>query len=75
MKRKPKLVGVWVAAVTPQLDLIKWGKDGDTEYPYPTRRQAVNQAQYLCSTDTHRDDRFYLLKVFDNGQMRTDELT
>jgi hypothetical protein len=30
---KPKIVGYWAVQVTPQLDLIKWGKGGDTVYP------------------------------------------
>lgn len=70
----PKLVGCWVVGVSPQQDLMKWGRDGDTEYPYGTREEALEQANYLKESIGHEEDRFYILNVFENGQMRTDEV-
>ena len=67
-------VGSWVVAITKQLDLIKWGIDGDTVKPYPPNSpEVLTQLKYLSSCKTHKDDRFYILQVFSNGQMRTDE--
>src|SRR5262245_13539573 len=45
---QPKHVGTWVLAVLDCNELVKWGKDGDTEFPYPPDDQeAVEQAKYL----------------------------
>lgn len=71
MDNKPKYVGTWTVAVTDEGDLIKWGKDGGTEYPYHTDEEANAQAQYLANTYNHMGDTLYLLKLFDNGQMVT----
>lgn len=68
---KPKHVGTWVLAVMQDGEITKWGKDGDTIFPYPPNdRQAVKQAKYLTGSKTHKDDRFYILHIFNNGQMK-----
>lgn len=71
---KPSLVGVWVMACTPEQDLIHWGNDGDTEFPYSTVEEAASQARYLVSSPNHENDRIYLVRVFSNGQIRTEEV-
>jgi len=67
-------VGFWVVAVSTSMDLIKWGKDGGTELPFKSYNDAENQCKALSETKTHKFDRFYILNVFPNGQMRTDEV-
>ena len=70
--KKPKLVGVWILAVTPQQELIKWGLNGDTVFPFPPEDETIVRkcADNLQKSDTHKDDVFYILHVFDNGQMK-----
>lgn len=68
---KPKIVGYWAVEVTPQMDLIKYGKGGDVVFPYSRPSQAVKQCQALME---HSISSFYLLRVFDNGQMKTFEV-
>lgn len=69
--REPKKVGTWVLACTPQGELIKWGKDGDTVMPYPPDdKDAVDQARHVAADGAHKDDTLYILHVFDNGQMK-----
>ena len=66
-------IGVWVVACTPQCEIVKWGKDGDTEQPFTSREEAQSHADYLTSTAEHSDDGFYLLFLYSNGQIRTEE--
>ncbi len=68
--KKPKLAGIWVFACTPQGEFMKWGKDGDTVYPFKTKAAALRQAEYISKSDSHVDDVIYILHVFDNGQMK-----
>ncbi len=75
VEETPKEVGCWVACCTPELDFIKWGIDGDTIYPYPTYEEALDQAKYLKEHPCHKTDKFYILVMFENGQMRTDEIS
>lgn len=68
---KPKHVGTWVLAVLDGGEITKWGKDGDTEFPYPPKSgEALAQAKYLAALPEHSEDTFYMLNVFDNGQMK-----
>jgi len=66
---KPRCVGYWAVQVTPQMDLIKWGHDGDTVKPYKTSNQALAQLKFLCKQEPNCN--YYMLKLFDNGQMKT----
>jgi len=66
---KPKIVGYWAVQVTPQMDLIKFGQDGDTIVPYKRPGAAMAQLRYLKREEP--DCRYYILRVFDNGQMKT----
>lgn len=63
-----KPVGFWVVD-TAGGECIKWGKDGDTEFPYPTEEESLAQAAFVAKTDD--DASIYILKVFANGQMVT----
>ena len=73
---EPKHVGTWVVAVTREQDLIKWGRGGDTVYPHgPDERNALQCVRHLMASPLHREDVFYLLRVFDNGQMLTVAVT
>jgi hypothetical protein len=58
--------------VTPQMDLIKYGRNGDVKRPYKTPDEALDNMMYLY--DNYTDCRFYMLKVFNTGQMVTFEL-
>jgi hypothetical protein len=65
-------VGTWVAVCTPEQDFIKWGRHGDTIYPYPPDDvEALEMARHVARSDVHENDRIYVLRVFDNGQMLT----
>lgn len=65
----PKSVGFWVEGVTPQSDIIKWGKDGDTVRPYANRKQAEDQVKYLKESKDQYD-RLYIVEMFSNGQCK-----
>ena len=70
-KAKPKCVGFWVIDVTNE-ELIKYGEEGDTEWPYETEEEARDQVSFLQDeADEHH--KIYILKVFDNGQILTIE--
>lgn len=66
----PHPVGYWVMEGTS--DLCKWGKDGDTEYPFDDKYEAARQAKYIHD-DYGGQQRVYILTVFSNGQMLTEE--
>jgi len=69
---KPLHVGTWVVCCTPEGDLIKWGKDGDTEFPFPPDdKDAQKQLNFLLNSKLHAKDVFYILHVFSNGQIKT----
>ncbi len=72
-KARPKVVGWWAVEVTPQQDLIKFGQDGDTVRPYKTAEEAMDQIEYLKENELDDKCRYYMLKVFNNGQMVTYE--
>jgi hypothetical protein len=72
----PTCVGFWVME-----GLIKWGKDGDSVFPYPTEEDARDQVAYLREEHDKRPARHLMrplilciLKVFDNGQILTIEV-
>ena len=72
-KKEPKHVGTWIMAVMPGGEITKWGKDGDTEYPYtPGRddRAMLANVIFLSQQTEHQDDAFYILHVFSNGQLK-----
>lgn len=67
-------VGFWACAATASMDLIKWGQNGGVENPYKSYQEAEDQCRALAETKTHKFDRFYILNVFSNGRIRTDEV-
>jgi hypothetical protein len=69
---RPKVVGYWAMMVTPQMDMIKYGRNGDVKRPYKTPDEALDTMTYLY--DNYNDCRFYMLKVFNTGHMVTYEL-
>jgi hypothetical protein len=67
----PKHVGTWVMVVEDG-DLIKFGKDSDTEFPCdPDDKEAMEIAEQFAKCDIH--SHIYIAHVFDNGQMKTFE--
>jgi len=66
----PELVGIWVVACNSHREFIKWGLDGDTEFPFPPAQEdeALAQARYV--TDSDRLLRVHILHVFNNGQIK-----
>lgn len=66
---RPHIMGYWAIQITPQQEMIKFGADGDTKYPHKTARQAITACRNLKESDP--DCRYYILRVFDNGQMKT----
>ena len=69
----PDPVAWWAAAATPQGELIKWGYDGDTKLPFYTQADAIAQLRYLMEHESHSDDSFYLLHVYADGSIFTEE--
>jgi hypothetical protein len=63
------MIGCWVIEVTPGLDLIKWGRDNSDLLPHTSREESDAQVEHLMSLDEHRDSRFYVLVMFDNGEL------
>lgn len=64
----PNHVGTWVFEVDDS-EFTKWGKDGDTRFPFPPDdRDAINHAKYL--SEQPNIGQLYILHVFDNGQMK-----
>jgi hypothetical protein len=67
------VAGYWVMEGGP--DLMKWGRDGDTVEPFLSKEEAVEQARYLMGSKQEAgDSRFYVLTVFTNGQVLTEEV-
>jgi hypothetical protein len=64
------VAGYWVMEGSP--DLVKWGRDGDTVEPFLSREEAWDQARFLMGED--KNTRFYVLTVFENGQLLTEEV-
>lgn len=66
----PQHVGTWVLAISDG-ELMKWGKDGDTIFPFPPDdKDAILTAKHLLKSKIHRYDTIYILRVFNNGQMK-----
>ena len=70
---EPEVAGYWVFAIDPMGELMKWGLNGNTVFPYHRIENAEAQAQYLHGSDTHRNDTIYIVTVFNNGQMKQEE--
>lgn len=68
-KVRPKCVGFWAVQVTPQMDLLKFGEDSDTIHPYKTAKAAMAELSFLKGVDPN--SRYYILRLFSNGQMKT----
>ncbi len=66
---KPHCVGYWAVQITPQLDLIKFGLEGDNKHPFKTAAQAIAEVNHLKRQDPK--SRYFMLRLFDNGQMKT----
>lgn len=64
-----KVVGYWAVQVTPCMELIKFGLRGDNKYPFKSPHNAVKTLNHLYNHEP--DCGYYMLKVFDNGQMVT----
>ncbi len=73
--KQPKLAGVWACCCTPQCELIQWGIDGGTEFPYTSGIAAIKQCNYLKDCDDNlKDAQFFVLYVFENGQIKQEIL-
>ena len=66
---KPHVMGYWAIQITPQLDMIKFGIGGDNKFPHKRPAQALAACRALKESEP--DCRYYVLRVFDNGQMKT----
>lgn len=69
VRTRPRCVGYWVIQITPQQDLIKFGLNGDNKHPFKHPVGAVAEVNYLKRQDPK--SRYFMLRVFDNGQMKT----
>lgn len=69
-RAEPVHVGTWVLAVDEMRDIVHWGADGETGMPYPPDdKDALAQAEFLWEPDSP----VWLMRVFDNGQVKTFE--
>lgn len=67
--KKPRIVGYWAILITPQQDMLKFGQDGNVVFPHKRPREALAACRNL---KVHEPDcRCYILRVFNNGQMKT----
>lgn len=69
---EPKPVGYWVMS-SQAGEIIKWGLNGNTVFPYSRLEDAVEQAKSLTEPTEAMGERFYIITVFNNGQMKTEE--
>jgi len=53
--------------------LVKWGLNGNTVFPYRRIEDAVDQLKFLTEPTEAAGESFYLVRVFDNGQMKMEE--
>ena len=67
-----KPVGYWVLS-SQTGELMKWGLNGNTVFPYSRLEDAVEQAKALTEPTEAMGERFYIATVFSNGQMKTEE--
>lgn len=71
---KPKVLGYWVTSA-PDGVLMKWGTVANAK-PYTLKSEAVEQVDCLQKSEigpTYNSP-FYILTVFDNGQILTEEI-
>lgn len=68
-KTQPKVIGYWVFVATKTGELMNYGKDADTIYPFEFEDEAVDQAKYLSEENTE-EDCIYICTIFENGQMK-----
>lgn len=69
MRTRPRIVGYWAMQITPSLEMIKFGIDGDNKFPHKRPAAALTACRNLKETDP--DCNYYILRIFDNGQMKT----
>jgi len=62
---QPNKVGTWVMACNNQGELLKWGRDQNNPFP-PDHPDALSLITNLANTHNYR---FYLVHVYDNGQL------
>lgn len=74
--KKPKLVGIWVFVVTLDGDLMKFGQGSDTKFPFKPKhkKKVIKLAKKISKMKIHVNDTFYILEVFNNGQIKTYDL-
>jgi hypothetical protein len=66
----PKHVGTWVLVVDGG-EIMKYGKDSDTIYPYPPDdKEALEEAAHQARNEKSFNSTVYILHVFDNGQLK-----
>lgn len=68
---KATVIGYWLMEVSESLDLCKYGKGGDTVYPFKSMDAAK---EFHKGFPYDPDTRYYILELFSNGQMKTHEL-
>jgi hypothetical protein len=68
---KPKMIGCWVLAVTPQQEVIKYGRDNSDILPWPDRDSSDSHVEFLMSQPEHANSQFYVLMVYNTGHMLT----
>ena len=67
-----RAIGYWVLGILAPNELAQWGKDGGTELPFPNKREATRQAQWLVGQAPM--DTYYIMTIFNTGQILTEEV-
>ena len=70
---EPKQIGLWVQ-MTQGGELFTYGNEASTDVPFSCEEDAVDQAKYLYENANMEKDPIscYLLRTFDNGQIKTE---
>jgi len=71
-EKKPVAIGYWVFGIIARNEsLVHWGKAGGTESPFTDKREAELQAEWLIKQAP--EDVHYIVTIFDNGQILTED--
>jgi len=66
-------IGMWIIVVTSDAEMMHYGANGDSEFPFTDEKKMKAELQHLSSCAPIDTDRFYIQRLFANGQQKTEE--